>query len=476
MSGDIEICPGPINITCSSCAKTIRKNQSSGVCLHCKERFHQKCLKDCFENGYEKLYCRTCFVDNSDADYVHYSNPTLNNFVKTRGLKVFHLNVNGILGKMDKLKLLLSDTHKNIQIFSISETHLHTSISDTELCIDGYTIIRKDCKKGTYGGVLCYIRNDISFQRRLDLEKPELEAIWIELFIPKSKSLLISVVYKPPESSRHLHKNFTTIFDDMISTAVSENKEILLSGDLNVNYLERNHQKELKDVIKMNGFKQVIDKPTRITKDTKTLIDIVITTDQTKIADTIVFPCCISDHELIGVVRKLHIQKFVPQKSFTQDYSKYTKDQFKDDIRNLDWQSFIFSSDINLAWREFKQNFSNIVDKHVPLKETMVRGKISPWFTRTIKTKMIERDYVLKQARRTNSELHWSRYKTMRNFVTSAIRKAKSNYCRNLFRNSNPDNFWENIKKCLPTKKKDNSISSLYIQRRIQSFFGHTGF
>ena len=36
LAGDIEVCPGPTGrITCYGCAKTIRKNQTSGVCTNC---------------------------------------------------------------------------------------------------------------------------------------------------------------------------------------------------------------------------------------------------------------------------------------------------------------------------------------------------------------------------------------------------------------------------------------------------------
>ena len=57
---------------------------------------------------------------------------------------------------------------------------------------------------------------------------------------------------------------------------------------------------------------------------------------------------------------------------------------------------------------------------------------------------MAERDHFYRQARRTNTELHWSRYKRLRNQVTAMIRKAKSSY--------NPKNFWKAVKKVLLNK------------------------
>ena len=44
-------------------------------------------------------------------------------------------------------------------------------------------------------------------------------------------------------------------------------KEVILLGDMNVNYLKPNENKEFKSMFYLNGFTQLIIKPTRITKD-----------------------------------------------------------------------------------------------------------------------------------------------------------------------------------------------------------------
>ena len=55
---------------------------------------------------------------------------------------------------------------------------------------------------------------------------------------------------------------------------------------------------------------------------------------------------------------------------------------------------------------EFVQNFiKNIVDKHAPVKEKLVRGKDCQWMTKEIKQEVKNRDYCLKKAQRTNTEM-----------------------------------------------------------------------
>lgn len=69
--------------------------------------------------------------------------------------------------------------------------------------------------------------------------------------------------YRPPNSSKYLSKNFNNLFNDSLIAAQKEQKEIIILGDFNTNYLDINDNKELKAIIDLNGFEQIISKPTR---------------------------------------------------------------------------------------------------------------------------------------------------------------------------------------------------------------------
>ena len=102
-------------------------------------------------------------------------------------------------------------------------------------------------KTGSRGGVGLYISNQHDSKRREDLKNANLESIWTEIFPQKSKSFLVCTVYRPPEKSKNLHENFAKVFD-MLSLAMSC-KELIVLGDMNVNYLAKNDQNEMKSVI-----------------------------------------------------------------------------------------------------------------------------------------------------------------------------------------------------------------------------------
>ena len=90
----------------------------------------------------------------------------------------------------------------------------------------------------------------------------------------------------------------------MLDTCVSEGKETSVFGDLNVNYSKNLDNTEIKQIIKQYGLKQIIEKPTRITKNSSTLIDIITTTHEKNVLKLIICGNSVSDHDLVGVIIK----------------------------------------------------------------------------------------------------------------------------------------------------------------------------
>ena len=66
----------------------------------------------------------------------------------------------------DEVKSLVTET--DIDIMTLSETHLCTNIDDSEIRIPGYTLIRRD-RNRSGGGVAMYIRNNLIFVQRDEL-------------------------------------------------------------------------------------------------------------------------------------------------------------------------------------------------------------------------------------------------------------------------------------------------------------------
>ena len=250
----------------------------------------------------------------------------------------------------------------------------------------------------------------------------------------------------------------------MLDDTVYENRETILLGDVNVDHQNTSDNREMKRIISQHGFKQVITKATRITKETSTLIDIAATTHEQNISKHGTWGISLSDHDLIGVILKKNNRKFTHRTILKRNFSKYNEENFQKDLNSLPWERVSEEADVNKAWNIFKQFLTEVINKHVPLIKKKVRGRDCPWLNNAIKSKMNERDYHLRKARRTGNENDWSAYRRLRNTVTRLIRHSKATYTRTILREnvSRPKEFWSHIKRCYPTKSSKGNDCKLF--------------
>jgi hypothetical protein len=353
-----------------------------------------------------------------------------------------------------------------MDIITLSETHINThsfnNISEL-YSIPGYTFVHKNRTSGTHGGVGMYISDRIKWKRRLDLESDNLEGIWIEILQNKSKSYIIGTMYRPPDSSKHLPSDFLTLLNDTLSTIMDESKEVTLLGDLNINYLKKNDNIELKEMLSLSGFSQIITKATRITDTSQTLIDIVLTTNTSNIKAHDVFPTSIGDHNMIGYVRKMNNFKFKAKTIRCRNYTNYNHTNMASEVRNHNWNDLYKCTDVNHAWDTFKTTLTRIFSIHAPFIEKRVKDRYCPWLTTDIRGVMNDRDKAQRKARKSNKKSDWKSYKLLRNRCTSSIRKAKSECNKNLLRENvnKPRRFWQIIKEIIPFKANTTSSSTI---------------
>ena len=147
-------------------------------------------------------------------------------------------------------------------------------------------------------------------------------------------------------------------------TSICENKETILLGDMNADYLQQSKDKNIKRIISTNDLKQVIEKPTRVTKDSSTLIDIIATSHEQNILKTITYANSISDHYLVGMIMKKNNRKFKSRTIYTRNYAKYNEANYKSDLRNIDSKNVMQESDVYFQMDTFKSLLKSIIDKH----------------------------------------------------------------------------------------------------------------
>ena len=112
-----------------------------------------------------------------------------------KGMVMAYLNINSLLAHIDELSVYISS--RKIDILCINETKLDHTINDQEVSLPGFEIVRRDRKvNGRNGGGVClYIRSNINYKVRYDLQSEILESLIVEITKPRSKSILVSTWY-----------------------------------------------------------------------------------------------------------------------------------------------------------------------------------------------------------------------------------------------------------------------------------------
>lgn len=155
-------------------------------------------------------------------------------------------------------------------------------------------------------------------------------------------------------------------------------------------------------------MKQLINSPTRISKDSKSLIDLIAVNYPQNICDSGVVSANLSDHELVYCVRKINWRKAATQVKTFRNYGNYNPCDFRRDLEGVTWNS-VSTPDgppvgVNDLWADFKRAFFTVADRHAPVIQRRVRGVDNyHWLNRSIKVNMRQRDYFLKKARKNKS-------------------------------------------------------------------------
>ncbi len=125
-------------------------------------------------------------------------------------------------------------------------------------------------KTGGGGGVAVYVHENVPIEERKDLQHDDIEAVWEELSFPNSKHFLIFILKRTLVSLVDWYDNFT----DMCDRAYLEEKEIIMIGDLNLDFLKPHDvPKNNYNILDKYHINQLINEPTRVQKNSKTCID-----------------------------------------------------------------------------------------------------------------------------------------------------------------------------------------------------------
>ena len=384
---------------------------------------------------------------------------------KVKGLHFLHLNVRSILNKISEFRILFK--RKRLSIIAFTETWLNNSINDEEIEIDGYKIIRHDRSSGSGGGVCFYIRNDIAFNIMDAISTGDTESLWINLLIPRSKPIVVGVLYRPPKNNLFIEK-LSNILDTL-----KKDDEIILLGDMNICLLRKSPlAKKYIDLLSLHGFSQLIKEATRVTPTCSSLLDHVGCTKENKISQSGVIDLGISDHYFTFCTRKnVRLAIGHHRTNDIRSMKKYTEESFNLQLSVVDWSRITVRTDVNEAWSIFQHVFISNLNMIAPLTRIRIKQRSETWVTKEILSLIQERNIVYKKWRkRAKDEKLYKRYRVLRNMVQREVKKAKLDYLQNKIEENKQDSktLWQNLKGLgLKNKKRKEQESVIKIDGEL---------
>ena len=358
---------------------------------------------------------------------------------------VLYVNARSLLPKIDHLRVACAP-----DIICIVETWTNVDILNSELCIQGYEIIRLDRNRHG-GGILIYVNTRYS-HNILYSDSPDLELLIVSIFTTTTP-ITLALFYRPPSSPYGIFDTLQTTLFSHVETLLLSN--FILIGDFNVNYLNNTHPLFSK-LHTVTCLTQVVTSPTHCSNS---LIDLIFLSSSEALSSCeILPPLANSDHNGILLLLQNLKTKPIPikgaKKIWRYDYADFNL--ALDMIAEIDWDSVFLNADVDECWSTWRSIFMHIMDSYIP-SSTLKPRKNLPWLTKSIIQLMRKRNALFRAAGRTRTEAAQTKYKRVRNRVVAMLRISKSIYFRNLGCSSQKD-FWKAVKLI---RREESSIPAL---------------
>ena len=254
-----------------------------------------------------------------------------NLFTRHNGFKIGCLNIRGLLNKIDEMRTIVTEC--NFDIMGICETFLDDNVADNEICIEGYTTVKKTRNRHG-GGVILYIKEGIQYNEITNLAGSEVESVWANIQCDKQQ-LALGIMYRPPSSNHAYLKSML----DQIDNVYSCNENVMLMGDLNYDYKldESLSSNPLHQIEILYGMRQLINSPNRVTLTTSTIIDVMFSTEHESHVVTGVYDISLSDHYMTYTIYSKISHKTCLHKEINfRNYKRFNIDSFRNALLQND--------------------------------------------------------------------------------------------------------------------------------------------
>jgi len=312
---------------CNCCFKT-HKSKVIIRCNNCNLTFHRACISNfrhtkatVLKNAWSCMSCIFPLSSLDDSDFFEtfvfetdsYPEISLSTSINLptlkKGLKLGHVNINGLYEKLDQLECLLH--MHSFDVLFLSETHLNIDQPYPNLHIPGYHFLRQD-RVRFWGGLACFYKDSLSItQTESFLFSNENEVLSIIVKPIHCKPILLSCIYRKPSSSHSTFLNELNLHLNKLSSLLGNSNECYVFGDLNIDLSKKWPVGDLLlSSFNEFGFKQLITEPTHHTSISNSLMGHIYANNSDFVRQSGVITSGLSNHDVTFLVRGKVCYKF----------------------------------------------------------------------------------------------------------------------------------------------------------------------
>ena len=391
-------------------------------------------------------------------------------------ISLFHLNCRGLSANWESFFGLMCDLSCESFMFDIiGISEVYRTDKDQRLKLDGYhDLITRTRDDGFRGGVGIFIKENLNYIIREDIGVfiPHVfESIFIEIKNKNSKNILIGVIYRPNSQPKADIDIFSSTISDIMNKINNEDKICAIMGDMNIDLLKfESHPKtsEYLDTIYSNGFFPVINKPTRLSTTSATLIDHIYSNNITSNAQAGIILTDVADHFGVFHAFDYKTKKLKQQELSRRCMSDRNIATFRSKLNTLSYQT-VFDTDCpNEAYDKFMNIYTTSFKNAFPIKKIKPNKKFikrEPWFSQGLLVSSRKRNKLLHNKISNPTQINVDKFKKFNALYNKLKRMSKINHYKDAFEENKHDikQTWSILNKAIGKQQNKNNFPPEFV-------------
>ena len=255
-----------------------------------------------------------------------------------------------------------------MDIMCLSETKIDVSFPIAQFNIPGFKCHRAD-RNEHGGGIMAYVRNDLSHRSRSDLEHSThtpVESLIFEIAIRKEKWPFICLYNPHNKYKKQCCNSIETFYDAVQAEHITT---AFVIGDMTINMMNDRDSLWLCNTMETHGLTNIVNDPTCFKADNPSLIDMILTNKPRRVADTLNAGTGLSDfHNMTCLSTKICVPRKSKNFITCRSYYHFDMDAFKKDISAAPYHIGEIFDDFDDRFLFTSKLMKSVADIHAPRK------------------------------------------------------------------------------------------------------------